>query len=101
MFNLLARQLPRYPAVTQADHTIGAGLQLAQSMADVDDRHAGSTQFGDHLKQPFRLRQRQAAGGFVHDDDARIHRKGTSDFHHLPLCDRQRSHRRIGRKIRA
>ena len=76
-------------AVAQHDRMIGDGQRLFQVVRDIDDADALGGQVADDLEQHLDLGGRQRAGGFVHDQDAAVHRQGTGDFHDLLLAKAQ------------
>ena len=98
MGELVARQLAHRAPVAQHHDAVGAGHDLAEPVRDVDHCDAVRLQIGDHLQQPLGLRQRQARGRLVHDDDARVERERLGDLDHLPLRDRQIVDQRVGPK---
>ncbi len=89
MAQLVPRQLSHRAPVAQHHDAIGAGHDLAQPVRDIDHRDAVRLQVGNHLQQPFSLRNRQAGGRLVHDDHAGVDRERLGDLHHLTLRDGQ------------
>ena len=78
-------KLAGVPAVAQDDDAVGAVLDFAQPVGDVDDADALLAQFADELEQALGLGEREAGRRLVHDDDAGVERKRLGDLDHLLL----------------
>ena len=83
--DLVASQLADDRAVTEDDHTIGAGFDLVQPVGDKDDRHAIGLELADDPHQPIGLGGRQAGSRLIHNDDAGVERKRLGDLQKLAL----------------
>ena len=92
---------PTSAAVAQHHDAVGAALDLVQPVRDEDDADAVGLEVGDDLEQPLGLRQRQARGRLVHDDQPRFERQRLGDLDQLPLGERQVGDRRVGREVDA
>ena len=94
MRDLVPRQGAGHPAVAQADDPIGALPDLVQPVRDVDDADPQGTQLADDRQETVGLREREARGRLVHDDEPRLERQGLGDLDHLALGDREVGDRR-------
>ena len=83
--DLVASKLANDRAVTEDDHTVGAGFDLVQPVGDKDDRHAIGLKLADDPHQPVGLGGRQAGSWLIHNDDAGVKGKGLGDLQQLAL----------------
>src|SRR5690349_4397144 len=89
MSDLVARQLTGILAVAQTNDAISDDFHLAQTVRDVENTDAISTQILDDLQQALCFGKRQTGGGLVHNQEAGIEREGARDLDHLLLSDRK------------
>src|SRR3984957_18113282 len=83
--DLVASQFADHRAVTEDDHTVGAGFHLVQPVGDKDDRYAIGLELADDPHQAFSLGGRQAGSRLIHNDDAGVERERLGDLQQLSL----------------
>src|SRR3990172_7409820 len=89
MVELLSCQGSNLHSVAEHNHPVRKVGDLRQTVRNIKNRHALPLHVAYDLEESLRLHHREAAGGLIEDDRARILRDGPGDLHHLLLADAQ------------
>ena len=66
------RQFAGILPVTQNDDSVGAFINFAKPVGNIDDAYTLFAQFANQLQQALRLGERQTRSRFIHDDQPRV-----------------------------
>jgi hypothetical protein len=89
---------PGIDAAAVAQHRVPVRdlAHLLEEVADVDHRDAARPQPADEVEEPLDVRTLQAAGGLVHQHDARVGAERPTDLDHLLRRHGQLAHAAVG-----
>ena len=90
-----------HAAVAQHRRPVAKVEDLAETMRDIDDRHALATQFPQDGEQTLDLAAAQRGGRLVEHQHGRIMGKRLGDFDELALGKRQQADRDVGGHLHA
>ena len=85
--NFLTRRIGRHGSVAQHHRMIGDLQRFFQMMRNVDDGDTARRQVANDLEQDFHFRGAERRSRLIHDENARIDRKGAGDFNDLLLAE--------------
>ena len=101
MAGLVVGEFAGVLAVAQNDHAVGAGINLAEAVGNVNDADALFAEFADEREEAVGLGEGEAGGGLIHDDEPGVQGEGLGNLDELLLGDGQPVHPGAGGDLEA